>query len=131
VEVIDREGSWYEVDYRGLLGFIYAAYVAVGGYYEAPPIYRSYPEPFYFEFRVPRHHRRHHDGWGGNDGWGGGHGGWNGGNNGGGWNGGNNGGGWSGGGNDGWSGRREGPQGRDPGSQRDGSCSPGDPNCPQ
>jgi hypothetical protein len=103
VEVIDREGSWYEVDYRGIPGFVFAAYVAVGGYYEAPPIYRTYPEPFYFDFRIPRHHRRHHDGWNG------GGGGWNG-NNGGGWNGGNNGGGWSGnnGGGGGWNGNNGG-----------------------
>ncbi len=61
VEVLGREGAWFRVEYR-VVGYAYASYIDVGGYYVAPPLPPPiyYPEPYYYEyepFPLPRTYR--------------------------------------------------------------------------
>ncbi len=73
VDVLARQGSWYQVQYRGVVGFASGSYISVGGYYVAPPppppVY--YPQPYYYEYdpfpyrhdyRRPRYYNDHHRG---------------------------------------------------------------------
>ncbi len=61
VEVVGQQGSWYEVQYRRIVGFAFAPYIALGGYYE-PPVYPVYPEPYYYEYDYPYYYDNHrHD----------------------------------------------------------------------
>ncbi len=71
VEVLGREGAWFRVEYRRVVGYAYASYIDVRGYVAPalpPPVY--YPEPYliteYEPFPLPRtyrpHRMRQHDG---------------------------------------------------------------------
>ena len=62
VEVLGREGAWFRVEYRRVVGYAYASYIDVRGYYVAPPLPPPvyYPEPYYYEyepFPLPRIYR--------------------------------------------------------------------------
>ena len=48
VEVLGREGAWFRVEYRRVVGYAYASYIDVRGYYVAPPLPPPvyYPEPY-------------------------------------------------------------------------------------
>jgi len=65
VDVLGCGGAWCRVEWRGLVGFASASYLARGGgaYAYAPPVYVAPPPVVSFGFRFGSGPRWHHRGW--------------------------------------------------------------------